>query len=80
MGQRHKEPWEDQYDHLPDHYCKGRDCQKDTSNDDTVEERHDAYGMSTGYYCDECYKNNYPYRKDSYFDQSYAGERMEDDY
>lgn len=42
--------------------------------------RHDHYGLSTGCYCDDCYENNYPYRRDAYFDPSYCGERMEDDY
>jgi hypothetical protein len=42
-------------------------------------ERHDAYGIHTGYYCDDCYENHYPYRKDKYFDPSYAGERLEED-
>ena len=43
-------------------------------------EQHDHYGMSTGYWCDDCYEHNYPYRKDAYFDPGYAGERMDDDY
>lgn len=42
--------------------------------------RSDAYGLYTGAYCDECYENNYPYRKDAYFDPGYAGESMENDY
>jgi hypothetical protein len=42
--------------------------------------RSDAYGLTTGCYCDECYENNYPYRKDRYYDPSYCGERMDDDY
>ena len=39
--------------------------------------RNDAYGIYTGLYCDDCYKNNYPYRKDRYHDESYCGERVE---
>ena len=39
--------------------------------------RNDAYGIYTGLYCDDCYKNNYPYRKDRYHDESYSGERLE---
>ena len=39
--------------------------------------RNDAYGIYTGLYCDDCYKNNYPYRKDRYHDESYCGERLE---
>ena len=39
--------------------------------------RNYAYGIYTGLYCDDCYKNNYPYRKDRYHDESYCGERLE---
>ena len=42
--------------------------------------RCDAYGIYTGLYCDKCFKDNYPYRTDRYFDESYAGERLEEDY
>jgi hypothetical protein len=28
--------------------------------------RADFYGIFTGIYCNECYENNYPYRKDRY--------------
>lgn len=55
--------------------CSGKGCE---STDTT--ERTDFYGLSTGYWCDDCYENNYTYRKDAYFDPSYAGERMDDDY
>jgi len=41
--------------------------------------RCDAYGIYTGLYCDKCYKDNYPYRRDRYYDPAYAGERMEPD-
>jgi len=55
-------------------YCQGNGCHsKDT------QPRHDAYGLFTGHYCDDCYENNYPYRKDRY-DYAAAGERMDDDY
>jgi hypothetical protein len=57
--------------------CRGCETTKEESY---VELRQDAYGIPTGYYCDDCYENNYPYRKDRYFDKSYAGERLEDDY
>jgi hypothetical protein len=57
--------------------CRGCETTKEESY---VELRQDAYGIPTGYYCDDCYENNYPYRKDRYFDESYAGERLEDDY
>ena len=47
-------------------------------------ERTDHYGISTGHWCDKCYDDpsKYTYRKDAYYDPSYAGERMEpeDDY
>jgi len=56
-------------------HCQGNDC----SSKDT-QERHDNYGLFTGHYCDDCYENNYPYRKDNYYDPGYAGERMDDDY
>ena len=44
--------------------------------------RNDAYGMYTGLYCHKCYDNpeKYTYRKDRYFDEGYAGERLEEDY
>lgn len=42
--------------------------------------RSDAYGLCTGLYCDHCYEHDYPYRRDRYYDPSYAGERMDDDY
>ena len=42
--------------------------------------RTDAYNIYTGLYCDDCYKKNYPYKKDRYFDEGYCGERMEADY
>jgi hypothetical protein len=53
-----------------------RECQSPDG-----EERFDHYGISTGHWCDDCYNSRkYPYRKDAYFDESYAGERMEEDY
>ena len=45
-----------------------------------LEERYDYYGLSTGHWCDGCYENNYPYRRDAYYDYSNAGEHMDDDY
>ena len=41
--------------------------------------RNDAYGIFTGLYCNKCYNDSeqYTYRKDRYFDESYAGERLE---
>jgi len=62
-------------------HCSGKGCQKTTADETAyVELRHDAYGIPTRYYCDDCYENNYPYRKDSYYDYLNAGEYMEDDY
>jgi len=41
--------------------------------------RNDAYGFFTGLFCHKCYNDSeqYTYRKDRYFDESYAGERLE---
>jgi len=62
-------------------HCRGEGCQKTTLDEKAnVELRHDAYGLPTRYYCDDCYENNYPYRKDSYYDYLNAGEYMDDDY
>jgi hypothetical protein len=35
--------------------------------------RSDAYGIFTGIYCDKCFENNYPYRKDRYPTMEYDG-------
>lgn len=57
-------------------YKKCRHCGTVHAN-----ERSDSYGISTGVWCEVCYNSsNYPYRKDRYYDPSYAGERMEEDY
>jgi len=43
----------------------------------------DAHGISTGYWCDDCYNSSkYPYRKDAYptMETHGYGERLEDDY
>jgi len=48
--------------------------------DDEGQEQHDAYGISTGHWCDTCYDSDkYPYRKDAYDYEAY-GERLDDDY
>ncbi len=57
--------------------CRGCETTKEESY---VELRQDAYGYATGHYCDDCYENNYPYRKDNYYDYLDAGEYLEDDY
>lgn len=56
-------------------HCNGQGC---TSVD--AQKRTDAYNIFTGYYCDDCYENNYPYRKDRYYDFLDAGEYLDDDY
>lgn len=61
-------------EHLHNHKIRCRRCDNDGY------ERHDAYGISTGYWCDNCYKNNYPYRRDRYYDYFNAGEYLDDDY
>jgi len=43
-------------------------------------EQSDAYGISTGYWCDDCYEHRYPYRKDRYYDYLNAGEHLDGDY
>jgi len=56
-------------------YTKCRHCESVHASEQT-----DHYGISTGYWCDDCYEHHYPYRKDAYYDPEYAGERMEEDY
>lgn len=43
-------------------------------------ERNDYYGISTGHWCENCYQNNYPYRRDAYYDYLNAGEYLDDEY
>ena len=66
------------------YHCRG--CKKPDEDNARVSPiayhmwaRADAYGIYTGLYCDKCYKDNYPYRKDEYYDPAYAGENMEPD-
>lgn len=47
------------YDHSVRPTCRG--CETVDAHP-----RYDAYGIDTGHYCDDCYENNYPYRKDRY--------------
>tara|TARA_R110000824_G_scaffold163602_1_gene339381 strand:+ start:327 stop:635 length:309 start_codon:yes stop_codon:yes gene_type:complete len=56
------EGWDEyDYSYFKVHACRGKGCDKEYAS-----ERHDAHGITTGHYCDECYENNYPYRKDAY--------------
>lgn len=60
--------------------CKGRNCSNTTETEEAyVELRSDAYGIPTGYYCEDCYETNYPYRRDNYYDWLNAGEYLESD-
>lgn len=57
--------------------CRGCGC-------DEAMERHDAHGITTGYWCDPCYEDGskYTYRKDKYptIETHGYGERLENDY
>ena len=56
-------------------YTKCRGCGTVHAN-----ECHDAYGITTGFWCDECYdSSNYPYKKYRYDYEAY-GERLDYDY
>lgn len=45
--------------------CRG--CGKHEDECQTpIHERRDYYGIFTGHYCEDCYEDNYPYRKDAY--------------
>ena len=57
--------------------CRGEDCENE------AQEQHDGHGISTGYWCDDCYESDkYPYRKDRYptIETHGYGERLNDDY
>jgi hypothetical protein len=60
--------------------CRGCSKTRQEHIDVIVEERHDYYGISTGYWCDDCFENKYPYRRDAYYDYLNAGEYLNDDY
>ena len=64
--------------------CSGKNCKKESDYVRPITEhwwaRFDAYNIYTGVYCDDCYKNNYAYRRDRYYDPGYCGESLEDDY
>lgn len=61
--------------------CGGNGCKNTTTTTGRISEsgwaRKDHYGYYTGIYCPDCYKDNYPYRRDAYFDPAYAGESLE---
>ena len=63
--------------------CRG--CEKESDFVRPIQHhmwaRNDAYGIYTGLYCEKCYDNPeiYTYRKDEYFDEAYAGERLEEE-
>ena len=58
--------------------CKG--CKKES--DSASSKFTFNNGIYTGLFCEKCYDNPeiYTYRKDEYFDEAYAGERLEEDY
>jgi hypothetical protein len=65
------EELEDGYYYEEVQHCKGCDSEQS-------EPRYDAYGYSTGSWCNDCYDSNkYPYRKDKYYDYLNAGEHLE---
>lgn len=64
-------------------YIRSVKCRHTSCNSLHGYERFDAYGITTGNWCDACYESGrYPYRKDRYptieFDG--YGERLSDDY
>lgn len=83
---------QDQDDYMNFVHCKGRDCEKQSkieggfSRSESLKyhewTREDAHGIYTGHYCDDCYENNYPYRKDKYptMEDNGYGEYLESDY
>ena len=74
---------DDEADEMMEHYGDGhylrevipcRGCQEEGHM------QHDAYGITTGHWCNTCYDSDkYPYRKDAYDYEAY-GERLDDDY
>ena len=66
----------DEYYYVTLHACKTIDCKHDAN------ERFDAYGITTGWWCDSCFNSNkYPYRKDKYptIETHGFGERLNND-
>ena len=65
--------------------CNGKGCEKTHANPMHIPATHplwarfDAYGIYTGMFCDDCYEDDdkYGYKRDRYFDESYAGESLE---
>ena len=50
------------------HSCRA--CGEDK---DDVQERSDFYGIFTGHYCEDCYENDYPYKKERYATMEHDG-------
>lgn len=63
-----------------DDYKSVNYCKHCSSIEDDVEMRYDYYGIPTGLYCDDCYENHYPYKREAYYDYFDAGEYLEEDY
>ena len=65
------------YIEFKEHSCRG--CRE--FKDDT-QKRTDWYGIYTGHYCEDCYENDYPYKKERYptIEHDGYGERLNDDY
>lgn len=47
--------------------CRGKRCSKSIKYYDRDQwRRYDFHGIFTGYYCAECFQNNYPYKRGDY--------------
>lgn len=57
---------------------KPRECSEPNCEAEGCE-RFDHYGIFAGFLCDKHWENS-PIRKDEYFDESYAGESLDDEY
>jgi len=69
------------YDDTPLQIVEGTDYIKNKCRCGSIHTspRYDAYGIATGNWCNDCYENDYPYRKDRYDYKAY-GERLDDEY
>lgn len=66
------------YNHYVRRVISCRGCAEGEGN-----EQHDAHGISTGHWCDDCYNSSrYPYKKDRYptIETHGYGERLDNDY